>query len=195
MNKDISALKKTWQSFEVDPDESFDEFSQALQHWRKRKRWIVILWSIAVILFSGVCFVYIIYTDDLNSIYKSISEIILLLISFYLFGYSWSRITREQKEYLSNSTDFIRILPDIHMRQGQRELMIFCTVTTFFLIAVFLYFLDSLLHSPFRAILSSGVLLILVGIVWTILKKTLWKRIKTKNQRLSFKIAEILHYD
>ncbi|WP_336958947.1 hypothetical protein [Chryseobacterium contaminans] len=195
MNKDILSLKQTWQSLEMDPNESFNEFNQTLQHWRKKKRRIVILWSAAVILFSGICFVYVVYTDELNSIYKSISEIILLLISFYLFGYSWRRITREQKEYLSNSTDFIQTLPDIHMKQGKRDLMMFCILTTFLLIAVFLYFLDSMLHFPVRVILSSALLLILTGILWTILKPIFWKRIKTKNQRLSSKIAEILQYD
>lgn len=195
MNKDILSLKQTWQSLEMDPNESFNEFNQTLQHWRKKKRRIVILWSAAVILFSGICFVYVVYTDELNSIYKSISEIILLLISFYLFGYSWRRITREQKEYLSNSTDFIQTLPDIHMKQGKRDLMMFCILTTFLLIAVFLYFLDSMLHFTVRVILSSALLLILTGILWTILKAIFWKRIKTKNQRLSSKIAEILQYD
>src|SRR5690606_9967024 len=128
---------------------------------------------------------------ELNSMSKSISEIILLVISVHLFGYSWRRINRERKEYLSNSTDFIRTLPDIHMKQGQRDLMMFCIVTTLFLIAVFLYFLDSLLPSPFCIILSSILLLIVSGILWTILKPILWKRIKRKNQRLSSKIAEI----
>lgn len=195
MNKDILDLKKTWKSLEIDPNESFYDFNQTLQHWRKRKRIIVFLWSIAVILFSGISFVYVIYTDELNSMSKSISEIILLVISVHLFGYSWRRITRERKEYLSNSTDFIRTLPDIHIKQGQRELMMFCIVTTFFLIAVFLYFLDSLLPSPVSVILSSALLLILTGILWTILKQILWKRIKRKNQRLSSKIAEILQYE
>ncbi len=191
----ILDLKKTWQSLEVDPDESFNEFSQTLHHWRKRKRMVILLWSIAVILFSGICFAYVIYTDELNSIYKSISEIILLVISVQLFGYSWRRITRDRKEYLSNSTDFIRTLPDIHLKQGQRDLMMFCIVTTFLLIAVFLYFLDLMFQSPAGVMLSSTLLLILLSILWRILKPILWKRIKRKNQRLSSKIAEILRYD
>lgn len=195
MNKDVLDLKKTWQSLEMDPNESFNDFNQTLQYWRKRKRIIVFLWSIAVILFSVISFVYVIYTDELNSMSKSISEIILLVISVHLFQYSWRRINRERKEYLSNSTVFIRTLPDIHIKQGKRELMMFCIVTTFFLIAVFLYFLDSLLPSPFSVLLSSTLLLILIGILWTILKPILWKRIKRKNQRLSSKIAKIFQYD
>jgi len=188
-------LKKTWQSLEVDADESFNEFSQTLQQWRKRKRMAILLWFIAAIFFSAICFAYVIHTDELNSIYKSISEIILLVISVHLFGYSWGRITGERNEYLSNSTDFIRTLPDIYLKQGQRDLMMFCIVTTFLLISVYLHFLDSMFKSPAGVMLSSTLLLTLISIVWIILKPILSKRIKRKNQRLSSKIVEIFQYD
>lgn len=195
MNNDITALKKVWQTAETDTDKNLKEFHQELRRWRKKKKRAVFFWSISVILFSSISLGYIIYTDELNSISKSISEIIVLLISVYLFSYSWQKINKERKEYLSNSIDFIKTLSAIHWKQKRQELNIFSIGMTLFLIAIFLYCLDSLNHSSALIIFALSVLLILILTLWVIIKPLLWKRVKIKNQTLSAKIAKVLKHD
>lgn len=194
MNNDLTALKKVWQTAETDTDKNLKEFHQELRRWRKKKKRAVFFWSISVILFSSISLGYIIYTDELNSISKSISEIIVLLISVYLFSYSWQKINKERKEYLSNSIDFIRTLSAIYWEQKRQELNIFSIGATLFFIAVFLYWLDYLDNSS-SLIFSLSTLLILTLTIWLIIKPLLWKRAKIKNQTLSAKIAQVLKHD
>lgn len=195
MNNDLTALKKVWQTAETDTDKNLKEFHQELRRWRKKKKRAVFFWSISAILFSSISLGYIIYTDELNSISKSISEIIVLLISVYLFSYSWLKINKERKEYLSNSSDFIRTLSAIHWEQKRTELNIFTIGMTLFFIAIFLYCLDSLNHSSALIIFALSALLILTLTIWLIIKPLLWKRAKIKNQTLSAKIAQVLKHD
>lgn len=194
MNNDITALKKAWQSIETDPESDLREFHQTLLHWRRRKKRTVFFWSIAVILFSIICFGYVIYTDQLNSVSKSISEIILLLISIYLFTYSWQRINSERKEYVSSSIDFMETLPRIHSQRNRRELIIYCTSTSLFLIAIFLYCFDFIEHSSYLIGFALAALMILIFTIWVIVKPWFWRRLKIKNQVLSAKITKILKY-
>ena len=177
MKDDFAHIKKTWHLHADMPVPNYEQLQSEIAHLRRQKKNRVMLWSSAVILFSVFIIGYVVYTDELNSIYKSISEFILLFTSIYLFGYSWKTINRQKKEYLLNSRDFIRSLSEREKSDIRTPVFKGCLCVSFLMIALFFYFLDDLLLSP-NGLLVSGVVLV-AGLVllWGIVKPVYGKRI------------------
>jgi len=59
---------------------------------RKQKKEQMIRWYSGMVGFSFFIISYVIYTDELNSIYKSVSEFILLFTGSFLLYDSWKSI-------------------------------------------------------------------------------------------------------
>ncbi|MEH6307810.1 hypothetical protein RYH73_19305 [Olivibacter sp. CPCC 100613] len=191
MNDSFEQLKNTWLSVDRDLVPDFTEVQDEIAHLRKQKRNRILVWYILVILFSLVVIGYVIYTDNLNNIYKSISEFILLFTSIYLFSNSWKHITRQKKEYLLSNLDFIKNLSINESKRAGKQVLITCACTSLFMISLFFHFLNDLLHSPEYFLMALSSLLILIVVVWKVLKPIGDKKISEKNKELLSKTEKI----
>ncbi|MDX3914507.1 MULTISPECIES: hypothetical protein [Olivibacter] len=191
MNDSFEQLKNTWLSVDRDLVPGFTEVQDEIVHLRKQKRNRILVWYMLVILFSLVVIGYVIYTDKLNNIYKSISEFILLFTSIYLFSNSWKNITRQKKEYLLSNLAFIKSLSINESKRAGKQVLITCTCTSLFMISLFFHFLDDLLNSPEHFLMGLSSLLILMVIVWKVLKPISDKRISEENKELLSKTEKI----
>jgi len=78
MSNDFDDIKKIWLTVATNQDAEFKNLEKSIHLLRKNRKQNIYYWSISMILFSLMIFVYVVYTDKLDSIYESISEFILL---------------------------------------------------------------------------------------------------------------------
>ncbi|MGG7438092.1 hypothetical protein ACQ7CU_08420 [Chryseobacterium arthrosphaerae] len=137
---------------------------------RKQKKEQMIRWYSGMVGFSFFIISYVIYTDELNSIYKSVSEFILLFTGSFLLYDSWKSIRYHQKEYLLNGHEFLNKIRDERIRGENKRLIVSCISSTWVTIAIFLYFFETLLTSEKYLLISSMLLIIINMLVWVMIR-------------------------
>ena len=180
MKDDFDQYRKDW---EVAPESipHFQEVHKEIARLRKRRKNRIILWYSAVIAFCMAIISYVIYTDELNSVYKSISEFLLLFASVQAFRTSWKNITQQKQEYLLNNVEFIQSIA----RQGSRSKLThnlaFISILS---VALFLYFVESLLTDTVCLGIALAVLVTFNLLIWLLIKPHYSKQNVAKNKKL-----------
>ncbi|UEQ77359.1 hypothetical protein [Chryseobacterium arthrosphaerae] len=137
---------------------------------RKQKKEQMIRWYSGMVGFSFFIISYVIYTDELNSIYKSVSEFILLFTGSFLLYDSWKSIRYHQKEYLLNGYEFLNKIRDERISGENKRLIVSCISSTWVTIAIFLYFFETLLTSEKYLLISSMLLIIINMLIWVMIR-------------------------
>ncbi|MEN5380658.1 hypothetical protein [Sphingobacterium kitahiroshimense] len=175
-------IKNMWHSFDDSLIVDYSEFQNELTQLRKRRRRSILYWCISVIIFSIFAIGYVIYTDELSSIYKSVSEFIILFTAIYLLMNSWRNIKKQNKEYLLSNIDFLTSVSDLEMKKTLRQIVANCICISFIIVAIILYFLDEFILSRNWLLLSISILLVSLLILWVILKPIYVKRKKNQHE-------------
>ena len=191
MNDNFNQLKSRWHSLDESLLPNFEDLQKEIEKikWDQKKK--IVRWYSAILIFSIITFGYVIYTDELNSIYKSISEFILLFISLFHLYNSWTKIKIQNKDYLLNNIDFIETLGENQMWKAVKQLVINSISITLLSIAVFLLFLDKLLKSDSLFMLFLVMMLLFNGILWFFIKPKLHLKIKSDNEKIISKVDKI----
>lgn len=192
MQNSFEEIKKTWHSVANNESSSFKELENEIFLLKKKRKKNIIFWSLSIMLFSLIVIGYVIYTDELNSIYKSISEFILLFTSIYLFWHLWKNITKQKNEFLLNSSDFVRSLSQKEGEKFDQPILIACISISLYLSSVLLYFFDDLLQSKNLLFLTICLLLLIFYFLWFVLKPIYTKKMRSENQKALNHLNKIL---
>lgn len=195
MNDSFEQIKSIWNSHSVDNESTFDfeSLQNEINQLRKKNRKRILTWYVIVIIFSITVIGYVVYTDELNSIYKSFAEFLLLFTAFYLFTNSWKNIRNQRKEYLLSNVDFLTNLQGSEMKKIFKQTLMNCVCITLLLTAIFLYFLPILILSSWLLILSIAILIICLLLIWLVLKPKYEEKEKMKHDEFSTHISSILN--
>ena len=188
MNDNFNQLKSRWHSLDESLLPNFEDLQKEIEKIKRDKKKKIVRWYSAILIFSIITFGYVIYTDELNSIYKSISEFILLFVSLFHLYNSWTKIKIQNKDYLLNNIDFIETLGENQMWKAVKQLVINSISITLLSIAVFLLFLDKLLKSDSLFMLFLVMMLLFNGILWFFIKPKLHLKIKSDNEKIISKV-------
>lgn len=192
MNDPFDQIKNLW--FSVNPDmlPDLENLQAEIAQLRKQKKSRLLLWYSGLIAFSVLVMMYVIYTDELNSLYQSISEFILLFTSVFLFRNAWKNITAQKREYLLNNRDFIESIAGNEKTKKRGQVREYCICVSLLILSVFLYFLKDMLVS--EKLLIAGLILLLASNVtlWLLLKPYYEKTIIAENQMLISRIEKLL---
>ena len=188
MNDNFNQLKSRWHSLDESLLPNFEDLQKEIEKIKRDKKKKIVRWYSAILIFSIITFGYVIYTDELNSIYKSISEFILLFVSLFHLYNSWTKIKIHNKDYLLNNIDFIETLGENQMWKAVKQLVINSISITLLSIAVFLLFLDKLLKSDSLFMLFLVMMLLFNGILWFFIKPKLHLKIKSDNEKIISKV-------
>ena len=191
MNNNFNQLKSRWHSLDESLLPNFEDLQKEIEKIKRDKKKKIVRWYSAILIFSIITFGYVIYTDELNSIYKSISEFILLFVSLFHLYNSWTKIKIQNKDYLLNNIDFIETLGENQMWKAVKQLVINSISITLLSIAVFLLFLDKLLKSDSLFMLFLVMMLLFNGILWFFIKPKLHLKIKSDNEKIISKVDKI----
>ena len=191
MNNNFNQLKSRWHSLDESLLPNFEDLQKEIEKIKRDKKKKIVWWYSAILIFSIITFGYVIYTDELNSIYKSISEFILLFVSLFHLYNSWTKIKIQNKDYLLNNIDFIETLGENQMWKAVKQLVINSISITLLSIAVFLLFLDKLLKSDSLFMLFLVMMLLFNGILWFFIKPKLHLKIKSDNEKIISKVDKI----
>lgn len=192
MKNDFDHIMNAWHAIDYIPNCNYEQTREHITRWRTRRKRNILLWAVTVIAFSTVVVGYVVYTDELNSINKSISEIILLGTAIYLFVYSLRRIINQKKEFLLDSVEFIKNLPLMEIKEKRKGLLTWTIVSSCIIIAAYFYFLDVLLLSQDKLIVISSLGLAVLSFLWLKIKPTYERSIAKTRQKLSDKASDIL---
>ena len=190
MNDNFNQLKSRWHSLDESLLPNFEDLQKEIEKIKRDKKKKIVWWYSAILIFSIITFGYVIYTDELNSIYKSISEFILLFVSLFHLYNSWTKIKIQNKDYLLNNIDFIETLGENQMWKAVKQLVINSISITLLSIAVFLLFLDKLLKSDSLFMLFLVMMLLFNGILWFFIKPKLHLKIKSDNEKIISKVEK-----
>ena len=193
MSDNFNQIKKTWLSVDERLFPDFETFQKEMAHLRKQKRNRILLWYSGVIFFSMLIIWYVIYTDELNSIYKSISEFILLFTSIYLFRNAWKSINQHRKEYLLSNVDFIKTIREGQLKSARKQILISSVCTSLFMLSLFFYFLNGILSSKKDFLILLSIFITGNIIVWLLLKPIFEKKIMAKNKQLLTKMEVLFN--
>lgn len=190
MNDPFDDIRSIW--FSVNPDmlQELDTLHAEIAQLRKQKKNRLLLWYSALIVFSVMVILYVLYTDELNSIYRSLSEFILLFTAVYLFRHAWKNITAQKKEYLLSNRDFIESISGAGIRKKYIQVREYCICTSLFLVSGFLYVLDDMLASERKLITGLALFAAAIAALWLLLKPYYEKRIV--NRDLASRIEKLL---
>ena len=188
MNDNFNQLKSRWHSLDESLLPNFEDLQKEIEKIKRDQKKKIVRWYSAILIFSIITFGYVIYTDELNSIYKSISEFILLFVSLFHLYNSWTKIKIQNKDYLLNNIDFIETLGENQMWKAVKQLVINSISITLLSIAVFLLFLDKLLKSDSLFMLFLVMMLLFNGILWFFIKPKLHLKIKSDNEKIISKV-------
>ncbi|HOZ84936.1 MAG TPA: hypothetical protein PK191_05565 [Niabella sp.] len=193
MSNDFDDIKKIWLTVATNQDAEFKNLEKSIHLLRKNRKQNIYYWSISMILFSLMIFVYVVYTDKLDSIYESISEFILLFIGMFLFWYSWKSINRQKKEFLLSSSDFVKDLQKKESVRMKKQLQLICVSASFLCLSMFFQFLSNFLQSQTVFILASLSLLLIILLVWFFFKPLFYKNWMNKNEKKYQHLYKILN--
>lgn len=194
MNDNFNQLKSRWHSLDESLLPNFEDLQKEIEKIKRDQKKKIVRWYSAILIFSIITFGYVIYTDELNSIYKSISEFILLFVSLFHLYNSWTKIKIQNKDYLLNNIDFIETLAENQMWKAVKQLVINSISITLLSIAVFLLFLDKLLKSDSLFMLFLVMMLLFNGILWFFIKPKLHLKIKSDNEKIISKVDKFKKY-
>lgn len=181
----------TWLSVDESLFPDFEKVQNEIAHLRTQKRNRILLWYSGVILFSMLIIGYVIYTDELYDIYKSISEFILLFTSIYLFRNAWKSINQHRKEYLLSNVDFIKTTREDQLKSARRQILINSVCASLIMLSLFFYFLNDQLSSQKDFLILLSVFIIGNIIVWLLLKPLFEKKIIANNKQLLTKMEKL----
>lgn len=190
MKDDFDQYKSDW---EVNTSAllHLEEVQLVIAKLRKKKRNKIIIWYSAVLTFCIIAVGYVIYTDELASTSKSISEFLLLFASIFAFHNSWKIITLQKQEYLLNNTEFVATIAQkekLHTNRKNTKNYIFASALT---LSFFLHFLDNLLANKTNFWISLTILLFVNLFIWSILQPYQQKRTTLKNTALLLLMQKI----
>lgn len=188
MNDPFDDIRSIWFSVNMLPEP--DTLHVEIARLRKQKKNRLLLWYSALIVFSVTVILYVLYTDELNSIYRSLSEFILLFTAVYLFRHAWKNITAQKKEYLLSNRDFIESISGAGIRKKYIQVREYCICTSLFLVSGFLYVLDDMLASERKLITGLALFAAAIAALWLLLKPYYEKRIV--NRDLASRIEKLL---
>lgn len=193
MNNDpFDQIREIWFSANPDILPAPETLQAEIAHLRRQKKNRILLWYSGLIAFSALVIMYVIYTDELNSPYKSASEFILLFTSVFLFQNAWKNITAQKREYLLSNRHFIESLSGKEIRKEQSRIRAYCICAGLVVLSVFLFFLEDMLAS--EKLLLTGLIL-LTGVnaaLWLLLKPHYEKKVMAGNQALTSRIEKLL---
>lgn len=192
MINDFDDIKKTWLTVNSNQDSDFKNLEKSIDLLRKNRKQSIYYWSVSVILFSLVILTYVIYTDELNSIYESISEFILLFIGMSLFWYSWKSINRQKKEFLLSSSDFVKDLEKRESVRMKQLLQLICVSASLLSLSIFFHFLNDFLRSQTLLIIASLSVLLILSLIWFVFKPLYYKNMMHENEKKYKHINKIL---
>jgi hypothetical protein len=183
MKDDFDKYQNDW---EVNPESlpHLHDVQTKITQLRKQRKSRIVLWYSAVIVFSLAVIFYVIYTDELSSVYKSISEFLLLFASVFAFRNSWKSIHHQKREFMMNNTEFIRSVAYEEQQVSQKKLAYNLLFISTLSISVFLYFFETLLRYSLHLWIASAVLLSLNLLIWRVIKPFYEKQNAFKNQEL-----------
>lgn len=193
MNNDpFDQIREIWFSENPDMLPELKTLQAEIVQLRKQKKNRLVLWYSGLIAFSALVMMYVIYTDELNSLYKSASEFILLFTSAFLFHNAWKSITAQKREYLLSNRDFIESISGKEIKRKQTQNRAYCICASFLMLSVFLYFLKDMLAS--EALLTAGLVLLTAAnaALWLLLKPYYEKRAAARNQVLTSRIEKLI---
>lgn len=192
MNDPFDQVRNLW--FSVDPDmvPGLDDLQAEIAQLRKQKKNRLLLWYSGLIAFSVLVMMYVIYTDELNSLYQSISEFILLFTSVFLFRNAWKNITAQKREYLLSNRDFIESMAGEEIKKKQGQIRAYCICVSLLTLSVFLYFLKDMPGSEKQLIAGLILLLAANAGLWLLLKPYYEKKVATENHALISRIEKLL---
>ncbi len=192
MNDPFDQVRNLW--FSVNPDmfPELENLQVEIAQLRKQKKNRLLLWYSGLITFSVLVMMYVIYTDELNSLYQSISEFILLFTSVFLFRNAWKNITAQKREYLLSNRDFIESMAGEEIKKKQDQMRAYCICASLLTLSVFLYFLKDMLDS--EKLLIAGLILLMAtnAALWLLLKPYYKKKVTTENHALISRIEKLL---
>jgi magnesium-transporting ATPase (P-type) len=183
MKDDFDQYRNDWA---VNPDSlpHLHDVQAKISRLRKQRKSRILLWYSAVIFFCLAVIFYVIYTDELNSVYKSISEFLLLFASVFAFRNSWRSIHHQKQEFLMNNTEFIRSVAQKEQQVSQKKMVYNLLFISTLSVSVFLYFFETLLRYSLYLWIASAVLVILNLLIWRVIKPFYEKQNTVKNQEL-----------
>lgn len=188
MNDNFNQLKSRWHSLDESLLPNFEDLQKEIEKIKRDQKKKIVRWYSTILIFSIITFGYVIYTDELNSIYKSISEFILLFVSLFHLYNSWAKIKIQNKDYLLNNIDFIETLGENHMWKAVKQLVINCISITLLSTAAFFFFLDKLLKSDSLFMLFLVIILLFNCVLWFFIKPKLQLKIKSDNEKIISKV-------
>ncbi|MFD1772144.1 hypothetical protein [Sphingobacterium suaedae] len=193
MNPNFEELKELWRTVDSVPKDSLKKTEERILHMRKRRRTGILYWSVTILLFSGAVIGYILYTDELQGINKSVAECMLLFNAVYLFVFSWKKINDQRKELLLNSVEFLTYLSRVLVRRRRRDIRVGCITISIFLITPILYYVDEFALSPITLVITGVILIVELFVLWFLLKPLYEERKLAQSQELSIQITELIH--
>lgn len=194
MNSDFETLKSTWHSVDQSLFPNFIELQDEITVLRKKQKKRILCWYSAVLIFSVSAIGYVIYTDELNSYYKSFSELILLFLTIFLFRNSWINIRDQNKEFLLNNIEFMKKFGNEKIKKDFNQILIYCLSITLLLISLFLFFVNHFLQNNVFFLIFLAIIILLNCIVWFFIKPVLEKKYRIKHQDLQSKIEKFSKY-
>lgn len=193
MNNDpFDQIKKIWFSENPDMLPALETLQAEIAQLRKQKKSRLLLWYSGLIAFSALGITYVIYTDELNSLYKSASEFILLFTSVFLFHHARKSITARKREYLLSNRDFMESISGKEMKEKYNQIGVYCICASLLTLSVFLYFLKDMLASGKLLIAGGGLIMAANAALWLLLKPHYEKRAAAGNQALVSRIEKLL---
>lgn len=192
MNDHFDQIKDIWLSVNPDMQPGLGDLQSEIAQLRKQKKKRLLLWYSGVIAFSVLVTVYVIYTDELNSPYQSLSEFILLFVSVFLFRNAWKNITAQKREYLLSNREFIECISAKEINKKYIPIRQYCICLSLLMMAGFLYFSEDLAGSG--RLMTTGLVLLAAAyaVLWLLLKPYYEKRIIAENQALVSRIEKLL---
>lgn len=193
MKENFDPIKDLWLSGK-DQSPRIETIREEILQLRKQKKDRIIIWYFGIFCFSLLVILYVIYTDDLNSIYKSISEFILLFTGTFLLYHSWKSIQQQQKEYFLDGQEFLHRIKDKRIKSEKKKIFIGCISSSLFMTAVFLYFFDLLMANPEMLVTSSILLGIAIALIWFV-ARPFYEKKRVKNSDVFINTIERLLQD
>lgn len=192
MNDDFDPIRNLWRSVNPDMLPGLEDLQAEIAQLRKQKKNRLVLWYSGVIAFSVLVIIYVIYTDELNSSYQSISEFILLFTSVFLFRNAWKSITAQKREYLLSNREFIESISAKELKEKQGRIRQYCICISLLTLSGFLYFWDDLQASG--KLLACGLALLAAAnaALWLFLKPSYVKKVTARNRALVSRIEKLL---
>lgn len=193
MDNAIEELKSTWHAHDDQIEPNYQILQLEIVNLKKQKKNKIIFWSSALIVCSLLVIGYVVYTDELNSIYKSISEILLLGMAANIFYFSWKAIQNQKKEYLLSSISFLIEMQEKERKRIKRHSFNGCLTISLLFVSLFFYFFEMIQQLQILFIIANIMLIAMLAILWFVLKPAYEQQKLKQYAILADKFSNILN--